>query len=142
VRGIAAGGFRAEELDQYGQKVVDHFSAQARCSYDQAESLDDVRDGVRTLLKMGRYQQAYEAYRGGLSRALLVYFEGHAEILSLLQPESYVRPYELNKARALLERLGAEIPQLPAYDPAKDEKFPWEDEVVAAIERLRREKGV
>jgi hypothetical protein len=48
----------------------------------------------------------------------------------------------LNKARALLERLGVEIPQLPPHDPAKDEKFPWEDDVVAAIEKLRREKGV
>jgi hypothetical protein len=47
----------------------------------------------------------------------------------------------LNKSRALLERLGAEIPQLPPHDPAKDEKFAWEDEVVAAIKRLRREKG-
>jgi hypothetical protein len=39
-----------------------------------------------------------------------------------------------------LEKLGAAIPELPPYDPAKDEKFPWEDELVAAIERLRREK--
>src|ERR1039458_5648116 len=36
--------------------------------------------------------------------------------------EPYVRRYELNKARALLEKLGAEIPNLPPYDPAKDEK--------------------
>jgi hypothetical protein len=54
--------------------------------------------------------------------------------------EPYVRRYELNKARALLEKLGAEIPNLPPYDPAKDEKLPWEDEVAAAIEKLRAEK--
>jgi hypothetical protein len=32
------------------------------------------------------------------------------------------------------------IPDLPPYDPAKDGKFPCEDEVVAAIEKLRAEK--
>jgi tetratricopeptide (TPR) repeat protein len=54
--------------------------------------------------------------------------------------EPYVHRYELDKARALLEKLGAEIPSLPPYDPAKDEKLPWEDEVAAAIEKLRAEK--
>jgi len=54
--------------------------------------------------------------------------------------EPYVRRYELNKARALLETLGVEIPDLPAYDPAREEKFPWEDDVVAAIAKLRAEK--
>ena len=54
--------------------------------------------------------------------------------------EPYVRRYELNKARALLEQLGADIPNLPPYDPAKDQKLPWEDEVAAAIEKLRAEK--
>jgi hypothetical protein len=54
--------------------------------------------------------------------------------------EPYVHRYELNKARALLEKLGAEIPNLPPYDSAKDGKFPCEDEVIAAIEKLRSEK--
>jgi tetratricopeptide (TPR) repeat protein len=54
--------------------------------------------------------------------------------------EPYVRRYELNKATALLKELGTEIPKLPSYDPAKDEKFPWEDKVAAAIEKLRAEK--
>jgi hypothetical protein len=40
----------------------------------------------------------------------------------------------------LLENLGAEIPNLPPYDPAKDERLPWEDDVAAAIEKLRAEK--
>ena len=34
-----------------------------------------------------------------------------------------------------------EHPQLPPYDPAKDEKLPGEDEVAAAIEKLRAEKA-
>ena len=54
--------------------------------------------------------------------------------------EPYVWRYELNKATALLKQLGTEIPNLPPYDPAKDEKFPWEDKVAAAIEKLRAEK--
>ncbi len=54
--------------------------------------------------------------------------------------EPYVQRYELDKSRVLLEQLGAEIPKLPHYDPAKDEKLPWEDEVEAAIEKLRAEK--
>ena len=69
VRGVASGGLRAEERDQYGQRVVDHFSQQAHNPYEEAETLEDLRDGlhvVRTLLKMGRFEQAYEAYRGGL----------------------------------------------------------------------------
>jgi hypothetical protein len=35
------------------------------------------------------------------------------------------------------EELGAEIPNLAPYDPAKDGRFPCEDEVAAAIEKLR-----
>ena len=54
--------------------------------------------------------------------------------------EPYVRRYELNKARALLETLGVEIPNLPPYDASKDEKLPWEDEVAAAIAELRRQQ--
>ena len=48
--------------------------------------------------------------------------------------------HELDKAHRFSKQLGAEIPKLPPYDPAKDEKFPWEDKVVAAIEKLRKEK--
>ncbi len=47
---------------------------------------------------------------------------------------------DLNRARSLLEELDAEIPYLPPYAPARDEKLPREDEVAAAIEKLRAEK--
>ncbi len=53
--------------------------------------------------------------------------------------EPYVHRYELNMAKALLRKLGVEAPILPPYDPAKDEKLPWEDEVAAAIDKLRAE---
>jgi hypothetical protein len=32
------------------------------------------------------------------------------------------------------------IPDLPPYNPARDEKFPWEDDVAAAIAKLRAKK--
>jgi len=54
--------------------------------------------------------------------------------------EPYVRRYELDKSRILLEKLGVEIPKLLPFDPARDVKPHWEDEVVAAIERLRTDK--
>ncbi len=54
--------------------------------------------------------------------------------------EPFVHRYELNKSQAVLEKLGVEIPKLSPYDPARDEKLPWEDEVAAAIDKLRAEK--
>src|SRR5262249_13714560 len=63
--------------------------AQAHNPYDEAETLEDVRNGlhvVRTLLRMGRYQQASDTYRGALSYALLANLEAHAQVLSLLRP--------------------------------------------------------
>jgi hypothetical protein len=89
VRGVAAGRLRQEEKEQYGQRVVDHFSRQAHNPYEEAETLEDVRYGlhvVRTLLMMGRRQQAYDAYVGDLSGALSFNLESNAEILSLLRP--------------------------------------------------------
>ena len=55
--------------------------------------------------------------------------------------EPYVRRYELTKAHSLLDQLGVEIPNLPHYDPTKDQKLPWEDDVAAAIENLAAEKA-
>lgn len=89
VRGISAGGLRQEDKEHYGQRVVDHFSQQAHNPYEQAETLEDVRHGlhvVRTLLTMGHYQKAYNAYDDGLDDALCFNLEAYAEELSLLRP--------------------------------------------------------
>lgn len=56
--------------------------------------------------------------------------------------EPFVRRYELNKTKALLEKLSAEIPKLPPYDPARNNKFPWEDKVANAIEKIRPKKRI
>jgi hypothetical protein len=89
VRGYVSGRLTAEDRDSLGQRVVDHFSVQAQDPYRQAETLDDVRDGlqlVRTLLQMGRMDSAYDAFTRGLDRALFDALDAAAEILSLLRP--------------------------------------------------------
>lgn len=89
VRGVAAGGLRQEDKERYGQRVVDHFSQQTHIPYQEAETLEDVRYGiyvVRTLLQMGRHQQACDAYLGILCNPLLFNLEAYAEVLSVERP--------------------------------------------------------
>jgi tetratricopeptide (TPR) repeat protein len=52
--------------------------------------------------------------------------------------EPYVRRHALDRAATLLRQLGEDIPALPAYDPARHPKEPWEEEITAAITELRR----
>lgn len=89
VRGVAAGGMKAEEKERHGLRVVDHFSSQPHNPYEEAKTMADVENGlhvVRTLLKLGHYQQAVDAYRGDLANALGINLEAYEEILSLLRP--------------------------------------------------------
>ena len=89
VRGVASGAMAAADRERHGQRVVDHFTAQPHRPYDDAETMEDVRSGVhvvRTLLKLGHYQQAADAYRDDLSEALLFNLNAYAETLSLLKP--------------------------------------------------------
>jgi hypothetical protein len=134
VRGIAAGGLQPEERDSYGQRVVDHFSEKAHIPYEQAETLDDVRDGlnlVRTLLKMGRYQRARGVFGDDLDNALHFNLEAHAEVLSLLQP-FFPRGWTIlpnsvdkrggsalaNAAAISLDGVGAQVESLAAFGAA------------------------
>ncbi len=89
VRGVASGAMAAADRERHGQRVVDHFTAQPHRPYEEAETLEDVRSGlhvVRTLLKLGHYQQAAAAYRGDLANALFFNLNAYAEVLSLLKP--------------------------------------------------------
>lgn len=89
VRGVASGAMAAPDRERHGQRVVDHFTAQPHRPYDEAETMEDVRSGlhvVRTLLKLGHYQQAADAYGGDLSNALFFNLNAFAEVLSLLKP--------------------------------------------------------
>ncbi|MCH9649810.1 MAG: metallophosphoesterase [Deltaproteobacteria bacterium] len=89
VRGVAAGGLRAEDRERYGQRVVDHFSSLLHNPYEQAETLEDLRPGlnvVRTLLKLGHFERAAEAFFGDVEKAIFLNVEAYAEALSLLRP--------------------------------------------------------
>jgi tetratricopeptide (TPR) repeat protein len=57
------------------------------------------------------------------------------------QGEPYVRRYDLERVRALLKEMGVEEPSLPVWDESKYEPFPYEEEVKAFIEDLKRIKG-
>jgi cellulose biosynthesis protein BcsQ len=89
VRAVAAGWMQDADKERYGQHVVDYFSSLPHNPYEQAETLEDLRAGlnvVRTLLKLGHFQEAADAYRGDLSNALFFNLEAYAEALSLLRP--------------------------------------------------------
>lgn len=89
VRGLAAGGLKPDETDRYGQRVVDVFSSRPHSPYEQAKSLADVENGVqivRTLLQMGKMEEAADAYRGDLAEALGYNLEADEVSLSLMRP--------------------------------------------------------
>jgi hypothetical protein len=54
--------------------------------------------------------------------------------------EPYVHRYALNRSASLLKEMHTEVPNLPLYDPEKDKKFPWEDELVAAVTNVKISK--
>jgi len=80
-------------------------------------------------LALGEYEQAKK-------HALAAYKWAWAD------GEPYVNRYEVTKTTELLQQMNVPIPNLPPYDPDKDEPFPWEADVRAAIEKLRAEKAV
>jgi hypothetical protein len=89
VRGVAAGGMKDEDKERYGQRVVDYFASLPHSPYCQAKTIADLESGLhvlRTLLKLGHYEKAFEAYHGTLSQALLFNLEAHSEVLALLRP--------------------------------------------------------
>jgi tetratricopeptide (TPR) repeat protein len=89
VRGIAAGRLASQDRQVLGQRVVDHFSQRPHSPYHEARSLEDVSAGlqvVRTLLQMGRYEQAFHIYDGGLGDAIKFNLDADSETLALLRP--------------------------------------------------------
>jgi tetratricopeptide (TPR) repeat protein len=134
VRSVATGRLGPEERDTYGQRVVDHFSARVHVPYEQAETLEDVRDGihvVRTLVRMGRFQDACSFLRDGLDEALDYNLEAHDMCLSLMRPffpigwatippdlEETVGANLVNEAALTLQNTGALEQALTAYGTA------------------------
>lgn len=89
VRGVAAGGMRAEDKELYGRRVVDYFASRPHSPYGQAKTMEDLENGlhvVRTLLKLGQHQQAIDALEIDLASAFIFNIEAYTEALSLLRP--------------------------------------------------------
>ncbi len=100
-----------------------------RVEAEQLAGIEGVDQGplAELWLAIGDHEQARK-------HAIAAYKDAWAD------GEPYVYRYQLSKAAALLERLGVPVPELPRHDPEKDDKLPWEDEVAAAIEKLRAKK--
>jgi hypothetical protein len=89
VRAVASSRLPEQDRDHLGQQIIDHFSQRPRNPYQQAKTLEDLRDGitvVRTLIQMGRKREVWKALSGDLVNALLYGVEAYPEILSLLRP--------------------------------------------------------
>lgn len=90
VRGISAGGLKHEEMNRYGQRVIDHFSLKAQDPYDQAETLEDfdnARHIVKVLFQMGKVEEARDfAVKNSFIETLNRRFEAHNEILAIIRP--------------------------------------------------------
>ena len=88
VRGVASGAMSVPDLKRHGQRVVDYFTAQPHRPYEQAQTLEDLRTGlhvVRTLIKLGRLQEAADNYVGVLCLPLLK-MEHYAEVIAVSRP--------------------------------------------------------
>ncbi|MBI1381729.1 MAG: DUF4062 domain-containing protein [Planctomycetaceae bacterium] len=131
VRGVASGAMAATDRERHGQRVVDHFTAQPHRPYEEAETMEDVRSGlhvVRTLLKLGHFQKAADAFRGDLSDALFFNLNAYAEALALLNPffpngwgelpkevSAFAEGYLANDAAIALNSCGELAAALAAY---------------------------
>ncbi len=88
VRAVVASRMAEEETRELGRKVVDYFVSRPHNPWEDAETLEDVASGlqiVRILLRMQRYEEALEAYRGELESALMFSLDAGAEIQALLR---------------------------------------------------------
>jgi tetratricopeptide (TPR) repeat protein len=89
VRGVVLGRLAGPDRDQLGEQIVDHFTGQPHNPYDQAETLGDLDNGltvVRTLLTLGRLDQAWDTLNSDLMDALLFNVEAYPEAYALLEP--------------------------------------------------------
>jgi hypothetical protein len=133
VRGVARGDLKTEEKNEFGQSVVDYFSAREHNPYEHAQTLEDLADGlqlVRTQIEMGRMRQATVAYRGDLAVALSSNLEAYTEALALLKPffpggwdaqpagiDSDDAWYLMNDAFITLAELGMQDAAWPIVEP-------------------------
>jgi hypothetical protein len=90
VRGYAASGLKDEEINQYSQRVLDHFSQRPQNPYTQAKTLadfDTARLIVKALFQMGNLEKARDFIAGNnFLQVLSSKFEAHNEILMIIKP--------------------------------------------------------
>jgi hypothetical protein len=121
-----------DAASETGLALAKHHLDQLAHPREEAERLAQLRDPAHR--KLAQLWLALGDTAQAKHHALAAYQWAWAD------GEPYVNRYELTQTTALLQQLNVPIPNLPPYDPTKDEKLPWEDEVRAAIEKLRAEK--
>ena len=126
VRGTTAGGLQLEDRERFGQPLVDHFSQKTRSLYEDVETLEEIQNElqlIRTLLQMGRYDQAFDAYQN-VSNALFFNLEAEVEVLLLLQPffpngwDAGIQFEKLYRKRVLSNAVGIALAKLGNYHEA------------------------
>ncbi|MCB1229491.1 MAG: hypothetical protein KDN19_04455 [Verrucomicrobiae bacterium] len=121
-----------DAASETGLALAKHHLGQLAHPREEAERLAQLRDPAHRYLAL--LWQAIGDTEQAKHHALAAYKNAWAD------GEPYVDRYELTQTTELLRQMNVPIPNLPPYDPAKDEKLPWENEVRAAIEKLRAEK--
>jgi hypothetical protein len=116
-----------------GLALAKHYLGQLAESQREAERLAQLRQPAHRLL--AQLWLALDDHEQAKHYALAAYRWAWAD------GEPYVHRYALTRSSELLQQMNVPIPNLPPYDAAKDEPFPWEADVRAAIEKLRAEKG-
>ena len=89
VRFVSSGRLNTKETKQFGQQVVDYFSSKNHIPFKDAKTVEDVSDGihvVRTLLRMGHYQEAFDAFEVDLVNLLIYNLEAYNEVITLIKP--------------------------------------------------------
>jgi tetratricopeptide (TPR) repeat protein len=102
----------------------------------------DARAEAERLSKAGpRSIAVAELWRelGDRDRALDDALRAHQRYIG--DGEPFVFRRHLDRTRALLTGLGAPLPEVPKYDPAKAKIYLWEKDVRAFIEKLKAERA-
>jgi len=152
------GSWRLEQ----GQWALAAASLHEAVAMAQAARINDVRAETQLVLAKCRLDQLADArgvaeglatrrYISRLDLAALWLAIGDGEQAKALALEAYryawsdgdpfVARWPLNKSRALLNQIGTDVPNLPNYDPTKNEKEFWEESVSAAVEELQAHKA-
>jgi tetratricopeptide (TPR) repeat protein len=138
-------------------EAVDSLAEAVRMARERSE-LDSTAEAALALSKMHLGLLAPDDVRHLATRATTTAFPSHRMLaliwMALGAPdrakaeavaeyeeawadgEPYVVRHDLDRATELLHELGVPVPDLPPFDPEREEPFPWEADVRAAIERL------